>query len=132
MIRHVTFPVTPVAKPRMTQRDQWAKRPAVVRYRAYCDALRGYAGREGFELPDAGAHITFVIPMPPSWSKRKRAAMDGAPHQQKPDVDNLLKGLFDALRPDDAAIWQVAGMEKRWGTVGRVVIRITETEQQAA
>lgn len=120
----MTAPITPVAKPRMTRRDQWAERPAVVRYRLYCDALRGYARREGFELPDAGAHLVFHIPMPPSWSKKKRAAMDGQPHKQRPDVDNLVKAVLDALRPDgDAEVWMI-GAEKRWSTVGRVEIRV--------
>ena len=38
----IYIPVTPVSKPRMTQRDKWKKRPCVLRYRAYCDALRKF------------------------------------------------------------------------------------------
>lgn len=49
--------VPPVAKPRMTQRDRWKERPRVVKYRRFCDALRGFANRQRFEMPEAGAEI---------------------------------------------------------------------------
>lgn len=125
--------ITPVAKPRMTRRDQWQKRDVVVRYRAYCDALRAAAERQGFALPDAGARMVFHLPMPPSWSKKRRAAMDGEPHQQKPDLDNLVKAVCDALRPDgDAQIWHMGPPEKRWARVGRVEITIEPVEVRRA
>lgn len=97
----------------MTQSDRWKERPPVVRYRHYCDDVRLYEIR----VPEAGAHITFVLPMPKSWSKKKRAEMDGQPHQQKPDIDNLTKALLDALFEDDAHIWDVR-TSKRWGEIG--------------
>ena len=34
------YPIIPLGKPRMTQRDKWAKRPAVLRYRAFKDECR--------------------------------------------------------------------------------------------
>lgn len=77
--------ITPVGKPRMTRADKWKQRPPVMRYRMFCDEARLH----GIRVPENGAHITFVLPMPKSWSKKKRAAMDGQPHQQKPDLDNL-------------------------------------------
>lgn len=39
------FDICPLPKPRMTQRDRWAKRPAVLRYRAFCDEVRLRAWR---------------------------------------------------------------------------------------
>ena len=63
----IYLPVTPYGKPRMTRRDQWAKRPAVIRYRAFCDAVRA-AWPAGVPYPAAGAHVTFWLPMPKSWS----------------------------------------------------------------
>jgi len=85
--------VTPMAKPRMTRSDKWNKRDCVLRYRAYKDELR----LRQIDVPDGGVRITFVLPMPASWSKKKRAEMINQPHQQTPDVDNLHKGLLDAL-----------------------------------
>lgn len=112
------YHITPVPKPRMTQRDKWEKRPAVVRYRAFCDKVRS----QGIEVPECGAEITFVLPMPKSWSKKKRAAMDGKPHQQKPDLDNCCKALFDAVHSEDCGIYQLDGLAKYWGVEGLIKV----------
>ena len=115
MIR--VYQITPVAAPRQTRADRWKQRPAVMKYRAFRDECR----IRGVTLPDSGYHITFVLPMPKSWSEKKRKAMDGAPHQQKPDRDNLEKGLLDALFQDDAHVWD-GRTTKRWGRTGRIII----------
>lgn len=124
--RVAKYLVTPLGKPRMTRSDRRKERPPVARYRLFCDDVRLHEIR----VPEAGAHITYVLPMPKSWSKKKRAAMDGQPHQQKPDVDNLTKALLDALFEDDAHIWDVR-TSKRWGEVGMIIIKETEGEHNA-
>jgi hypothetical protein len=48
-------------------------------------------------------------------------AFDGRPHKNKPNVDNLVKGLMDAVYEDDAHIW-AAWFEKRWGETGLIEI----------
>ncbi|MDR9934857.1 RusA family crossover junction endodeoxyribonuclease, partial [Enterobacter cloacae] len=53
--------------------------------------------------------------------KKTRAAMDGQPQQQKPDLDNLPKALLDALFEDDAPIWD-ARASKIWGETGMIMI----------
>ena len=99
----------------MTQRDRWAKRPAVVRYREFCDAARAV----GLTLPEDGFWLVFWLPMPPTWSKAKRARMRGEPHTQRPDIDNLLKAALDAIYQEDAHIWR-GGAEKRWADDGAI------------
>lgn len=111
------YDITPLGKPRQTQRDRWAKRPAVLRYRAFCDEVR----LNQIQLPDSGCHITFVLPMPDSWSKKKRAQLSGQPHQQRPDVDNLHKALMDAVFEEDSAVWD-ARITKIWGEKGQIRI----------
>lgn len=113
-----TYDITPIGKPRMTQRDKWQKRPPVLRYRAFCDEVR----LNKITLPDGGWHVTFVIPMPASWSKKKRAEFNGKPHKSKPDCDNMLKALMDALYDDDAHIWDVR-VSKVWGELGQIIIQ---------
>jgi len=112
--------VTPIGKPRMTRADKWKQRPPVMRYRLFCDDVRLH----DIHLPEAGAHVTFVLPMPKSWSQIKRAQMDGKPHQQKPDIDNLEKALLDAIFDDDAHIWDLR-KTKIWGEQGAIIIRET-------
>jgi len=101
----------------MTQRDKWAKRPAVLRYRAFADEVRAH----GVKVPESDGIVTFGIPMPKSWSTKKRAAMISAPHKQKPDIDNLLKALLDAVYKDDSGIWRIT-VCKRWADTGYIRI----------
>ena len=111
------YPITPVPKPWMTQRDKWAKRPAVMRYRAFADEVIMH----GVKISESGSHVTFVMPMPKSWSGKKRQALDGQPHQSRPDVDNLCKALLDALYDEDSHIHDIR-ISKVWGVDGDIRI----------
>nr|WP_255711949.1 RusA family crossover junction endodeoxyribonuclease [Xenorhabdus sp. PB30.3] len=102
----------------MTQADRWRKRKPVLNYYAFKDEIR----LNNITLPESHYHITFVIPMPPSWSKKKRTAMNGKPHQQKPDKDNLEKALLDAVFDDDSRVWD-GRVTKLWGEKGQIIIR---------
>ena len=88
--------IEPMGKQRMTQRDKWMKRPAVLRYRAFCDELRLKFRKRGF----TGISLVFHIATPSSWSKKKAALKIGTPHDQKPDIDNMVKSVLDALLVD--------------------------------
>lgn len=112
------FNITPMGKPRMTRADKWKKRPEVLRYRAFCDEVRLH----NVTLPESDYHVIFVLPMPPSWSKKKRAEYDGQPHQSKPDKDNLEKALLDAIFDNDSKIWD-GRVTKIWGVTGQIIIR---------
>lgn len=119
----LTFPVVPVAKPRMTRSDVWRKRPAVLQYRAYCDELRLHAKRHSLMLPPAGLRMVFHLPMPPSWSKAKRARMCDQPHQTKPDLDNLVKAVLDAMLPDDSGVYDFSAT-KLWAEQGGLTLQV--------
>lgn len=116
----IVFNVTPCPAPRMTRADAWKQRPCVLRYRAYRDQVRLEARRLGFTLP-AVLHITFVLPMPASWSAKKRTKLNGTPHQQKPDRDNLLKAFQDSFDGDDGFVWD-GRTTKRWGETGKIIV----------
>lgn len=106
-----TYRGRPIGKPRMTQRDKWQKRPCVVEYREFADNLRLAAG-ELPALPD-GLIVTAYMPMPESWSLKKKAKMQGTPCRTKPDYDNIAKAVADALFEEDSCIWFGATM-KYW------------------
>jgi Holliday junction resolvase RusA-like endonuclease len=91
------------SKPRMTQRDRWAKRPCVVKYRKFCDELRAAIDVVGLDI--AGLDLIFHIQMSKSWSKKKKVFMNGQPHRQVPDSDNLMKAFKDALLKDDSGVY---------------------------
>jgi len=96
----------PVAKPRMTQRDQWKKRPIVQRYRAFCDVLNIVNNRLGGrvkEILETGqVSVVFFLPIP-----KRRKEKEGDPHQVRPDIDNFVKSVFDAICDDDSHIFEV-------------------------
>ena len=111
------YAINPVAKPRQTRSDIWRKRPCVMKYRAFADECRA----SGMTIPSAGSHIVFIMPMPASWSIKKRRAMDGQPHQQVSDLDNLLKALLDSLFKDDSHIYDIRAT-KLWGYSGKIIV----------
>lgn len=102
----------------MTRSDKWNQRKVVMDYRAYGDELR--LRLPGYSLPSE-VRVVFYLPMPPSWSAKKRAAMNGQPHQQRPDVDNIVKGLFDHLASEDSYIWHVDA-KKVWAEKGSIAL----------
>ena len=110
--------ITPMGKPRMTRSDKWKTRPAVMRYRAFKDECRLRK-----VVCEAGDSYIFIVPMPKSWSEKKKKLMDGEPHIQVPDLDNMLKALWDAVCLTDEHLWKICGAEKRWGRVGSIVVQ---------
>ena len=123
--KQARFSVTgaPVGKPRMTQRDKWQKRPAVMRYREWADRARETAG----ELPQNPGTLnwTAYLPIPKSWSKVKRSVAAGQPHRQKPDRDNIDKAVLDSLFKQDSGI-HTGTIKKLWddGNGPRIEIEI--------
>lgn len=109
---NVTLNVPPKPKPRMTRADRWKKRPVILAYWEWCAEVRAQWGDRAF--PEHGAHITFRVPMPKSWSRKKREAMTNTGHRQTPDLDNYLKALLDAIHADDCAVWDFDGLCKVW------------------
>lgn len=93
-----TFPVEPMGKPRQTKSDRWKKRKPVLRYRKLCDDIRRAA--DGWDMPKERTRLVFYIPRPKSYPHRA-----GCPHHLKPDTDNLVKAVLDALRDEDRDIF---------------------------
>lgn len=110
-----------MAKPRQTRSDKWKKRKCVLEYRAFCDELR--LKLRDFKLGDSYS-VEFGLPMPKSFSKKKRLSLAGKPHQSKPDLDNLVKALNDALRSfgeDDSSIFEISA-KKVWDEEGFITL----------
>ena len=84
------------------------------RYNNYKIDLLAEAKSKGFVMPPQGASIIFFIPVPQSWSKKKKKLHHGMLHQSKPDLDNLLKAFGDALISEDKYICHYGELSKRW------------------
>lgn len=114
--------IQPIPKPRMTQRDKWAKRPIVLRYFEYKDKLKEEILKNNISL-GVQLSLTFIIAIPKNKRKKNGAwkSMIGTPHQQKPDLDNLIKAFKDALYQDDSIVWKYGPMEKIWGEENAII-----------
>ncbi len=122
VLPYITLNIVPVAKPRMTQSDKWKKRPATDKYWKFKDDLKMLCFLCRWK-PKDDLDVKFVIPMPISWSKKKRLKMDGQPHKQRPDLDNLIKAFKDALLIEDSHVHTYHNMKKVWGRSGAIILK---------
>ena len=117
-------PIEPVPAPRMTRSDKWKtpRRPVVQKFFDYRDAIQAAIG----PVNDIAESLdcVFYLPMPDSWSDKKKADMDGKLHRQRPDWDNLCKAVMDSLYEEDGCIPQGSG-KKYWSKSPRVEIKFT-------
>ena len=122
------YEVVPRPYVRMTQKSKHTDK--AKRYHAWKQELQLL----GLEVPNSGARIQFILPMPKSWSAGKRYAMDGKPHEQTPDIDNLLKGLLDAARYNvgDHNVWYIDRLSKVWGETGAIEITFKYADRAPA
>ena len=127
----VIFDVIPMGAVRMTQSDRWKTNPnhvdpnkrqrgAVQKYFAFKTLIALQAKQVGFELGEY-LDAVYLIPMPASWSKKKKDSMNGMPCKVKPDTDNITKAVKDALKVNDGDVWWEKA-EKRWAFKGSIII----------
>ena len=102
----------PAPRPRVTKRGTYVPAKYSM-FKADCRLLGMRVGEM--------VELLFVVPMPKSWSKRKRAEMDGTPHRQRPDLDNYVKAVLDAVLDDDSRVWHIKAA-KVWGQQGSIEI----------
>lgn len=102
---------------RLTQRSLWT--PRAKKYASYKEAIRGHLG--GSELPEV-LDLEFHIPMPKSWSNKKREATRGEPHRSRIDLDNAIKGVLDAYGVEDAHVHTLTA-RKYWQDEGKIIIK---------
>ena len=112
-----------------------APRPRVTRWGTYNDPKytefknKIRDGANGVKKM-AGAikmQIFFQFKFPKSWTKRKKASVYR--HTSRPDTDNLVKGIKDALNgiayKDDSQVCDLDAV-KVWGEYDRIIVEILE------
>lgn len=125
------FDIIPMGAVRMTKSDTWKTNPnhvdprkrqrkAVCQYFNFKNTLIKQALLMDYKLGKF-LEAVYFIPMPDSWSNKKKEKMNGMPHETKPDTDNITKGVKDALKKDDSDVWWEKA-EKRWAFKGSIII----------
>lgn len=113
------YMATGLCKHTLSKAGRYRKR-RIERYNAYRINLFHLAKQAGFMLPVCGFSLYFYLPIPPSWSKKKRELMHGQLHQAKPDTSNLQKAWEDSLTSSDEGISQLSGCGKFWFSPDKV------------
>ena len=109
----------PIPKPRETQRDRWAKRPSVLRFRFFRDVVRGAMEHFNF-VPSEELGLIYYMQMP-KLSKKKIAERQHTAHRVRPDLDNLEKATVDALFVEDSVLYRKHST-KMWSVEPRTEI----------
>ena len=131
MIYNLVYNMIPVAKgrPRFT-RHGFAFTPKKTRDAE--DEIRQLTLSQWHRKPLEGplsVSAAFFMPVPPSWSRKKREAAYGAWHTSRPDLDNIFKlctdSLLDIVMCDDSQISE-AIITKRYSGTPRIELVITE------
>ena len=127
------------AKPLAKQRPRFGKRgkvydPQKAQSLGFKFEARRQMVLQGLETPLEGAictKMTFHMPMPRSWSKKRKEAELGKPMTSKPDIDNLMKWNLDILNGiafvDDRLVTS-SSCDKVWAYEGKVSIDVTALE----
>lgn len=139
MGKRIILEITPETWCRVTQRDKIffripfdqlypsgkKRKLRIQRYNDYKVAVAAEAKRKQFELPTIGAGIIFFIPVPKSWSKKKKKLHHGQFHGSTPDLKNLLQAFEDSLMTQDKGIAYYTHLGKRWVNAESGWIQVT-------
>lgn len=136
----IQFPIRikPMGAVRMTQRSKWKDERA----KAYLDYKNviAWEAKKHIKKPLPGplqVTLAFYYPIPKSWSKQKKLEADdqGIMPMVKPDIDNVVKGVFDALTgiawEDDRFVVDLRTF-KRYSHNPGIVVTIKQVEGVSA
>lgn len=129
--KYYLFDIVPMGAVRMTQSDRWKinpnhhnilqrQRPEVTRYFAFKRTIKEQAAKMAY-VQENTLEIVFLVPMPNSWSKKKKQRQNRMPVKTKPDIDNYVKAFLDALLTEDGHIWKIIA-EKRYAYKGSIIV----------
>jgi len=134
------IPVKPMGAVRMTNRGKWIS-PRAKEYLNYKNAVGLEAKRQAklevpINKPIRIREIIFVMPLPKdkrvhykdNGKRMTRKVASGDYHTSKPDIDNLFKGVTDALNgiiwADDSLICEIGRQIKIYGEKPRIEIEV--------
>ena len=139
-IKITTIPVWPATNVRSTQGDRWLfsvsddylieydkrrmethgrpgrnldRKRQLEKYNAYKEEIRYWVDKSQFIIPMGFFAMWFYLPFPKSWRKPKCIEMEGKAHTSTPDLDNMIKALFDSIMPRRSRISGEKGADDR-------------------
>ena len=125
------FNVIPMGAVRMTQSDKWKLNPnhvdpkkrqreVVSRYFEFKNQIKLQAEQMNYKLGEI-LEIIFLVPMPFTWSEKKKVKHNKLPVKTRPDIDNYVKSFMDALENEDGFVWNIKA-QKRYAFKGSILV----------
>jgi len=100
----------------------------IEKYNNYKINLLAATKEKRLHIPSQGLGVTFFIPCPKSWSKKKKKRYHNTLHQSRPDLKNLLQAWEDALLSEDKYIAHYSYLCKKWVDYPTGWIEVTFSE----
>ena len=128
------IPIEPVAasRPRVTRHATFYPK----RYTAFKVACKDYLSlTHKMPILDGAVRLSVVfdMPIPKSWSKKRKSEAEGCYHTSKPDSDNLQKALLDAMNgivfEDDSQVADIRAV-KRYAITGGIWYKVEPITEQ--
>lgn len=125
------FDIIPMGAVRMTKSDTWKLNPnhadpkkrqrkSVTKYFEFKNNIKFQAEKMNIEIKDT-LDIVFVVPIPDSFSDKKKAQLNATPCKKRPDIDNYVKAFLDALKKEDGDVWNIKAI-KVYGFKGAIIL----------
>ena len=127
MIRFIPLVPVPKSRPRFSNGHAYTPRRTAEYEKGIADATADMRFSGAVSL-----QVGFFMPIPKSWSQKKKTEKCGKPHTSKPDTDNLLKALLDGMSGcwwDDSIVFDVRAV-KLYGAVPGVLLNVEEVENE--
>jgi Holliday junction resolvase RusA-like endonuclease len=126
----IPFEVTAASRPRVTRYGTFYSK----NYEAFRKVVGEWLDKQiPVKLIGAiKANFIFIMPLPKSFSKKKKDSLLGKPCLTKKDCDNMIKAIQDILQgryfDDDSQIYLVTA-SKYWGEKGIIQAELEEEEK---
>jgi len=123
LIKHKTMEMQAFgkARPRVTSRGTFMPRD----YMAKRDELiLRFGGKIDTENPLC-LHVVVTRKMPKSWTKAKKKSLHNTPCLTKPDIDNIVGAVMDALLDEDSHVFRIEA-QKFWATEDSISVYVYE------
>lgn len=100
------------------------KRISYLRYIQYKKDLKEEAQRQLYFPRTDNFWMKFFLPIPKSWSDKKKRQLCFEPHLNKKDLDNYCKAILDSLYPKDQIVWDFRASKFWYDGPGHIEIEI--------
>lgn len=125
MKEEITIPIKPMPYVRIDNKYNFRGSKRAGQYIKYKEDLQVIMRAKKY-VPSDRLDMEFHVPMPKSWSLKKKKEMLLRPHAQRPDLDNYVKAVLDSFfykqTGGDAGVHEIRA-RKVWSNNGCIHIK---------